>query len=303
LTLTLAAPADSFQDAEACYIVLEMLTGGDLYARVEPNGPGLSKSEAKQWIFQLCVATQAVHAVGYVHADIKPENCILDADNNLTLADFGLSVRNGYCHFCNVPGTEAYMSPELLGRGKKGTIITTAVDVYAVGMTWYAMLFADLPWDVAASRDAEFRAFAATGRLPGPAKAIGMLSPELYELLAHMLAPVPTDRPTMVEVLRFLSTNQPWFVTKKKATGVSASTVGSPSATLASPPSAVPRAEAAAASAMTVPAPAFALHALPSPSTPGPVPASPAAFKDVATLVTAIPTPELSRARRASHIH
>jgi serine/threonine protein kinase len=201
---------------------MDFLEGGDLYARVEPNGPGLSKSQARTWIHHLTQAVQGVHSAGYVHADIKPENCLLDKDNNLYLADFGLAVLDGHTHLGAVPGTEAYMAPEMLGRGGNGVKMYKAVDVFALGITWYAMLFADLPWDAASSRDKDFQAFKLTGRLPGPSKSIGLLSHKLHHLLVRMMSPQPSKRATVDEVLAFLDSKEPWFIVRRKVTATTA---------------------------------------------------------------------------------
>ncbi|EDQ90266.1 uncharacterized protein MONBRDRAFT_1938, partial [Monosiga brevicollis MX1] len=138
---------DHFFDHNSVCIVMPLLRGGDLYSRVEPNGPGLSKSQARRWIRQLAEAIRSVHQVGLVHADIKPENCLIDSDDNLFLADFGLAVPENHRHMNAVPGTEAYMAPEMLLHNRSGVVMTQAADVFALGITWYAALFADLPWD------------------------------------------------------------------------------------------------------------------------------------------------------------
>lgn len=193
---------------------MKLVTGGDLYARVEPNGPGLSKSQAKRWMKQLCSAVATLHENGYVHADIKPENCMVDADENLLLGDFGLAVPINHVHTSRVPGTEAYMAPEMLTRSRKGVQMSPAVDVFALGITLYAMLFADLPWDAAHTKDRDFREFLRTQKLVAPGNAMSLLTSDLYKLLIKMVNPDPSQRATMHEVTVFFNSKQPWFVSK-----------------------------------------------------------------------------------------
>ena len=68
---------------------------------------------AKFYFKQACEALAYLHQQGVMYRDCKPENCLLDGDGNLKLADFGLSkeTKERSYSFC---GSPEYLSPEML---------------------------------------------------------------------------------------------------------------------------------------------------------------------------------------------
>ena len=79
----------SFQDEEYLYLVMEYLPGGDLMTlliRLEI----LTEDMSRFYLAQTVLALEAIHAAGYIHRDIKPDNLLLDADGRMKLSDFGL---------------------------------------------------------------------------------------------------------------------------------------------------------------------------------------------------------------------
>ena len=92
-----------------------------------------------RWLEQAADALDHAHAAGVVHRDIKPENLLLDADENINVADFGVSRRDGETTLTaqgEVVGTAGYMAPEQVA----GQSATAAGDRFALAVVAYQLL-------------------------------------------------------------------------------------------------------------------------------------------------------------------
>ena len=79
----------SFQDAEALYLVMEFLPGGDLMTLLMKKDT-LPEDAAQFYLAETALAIETIHQLGFIHRDIKPDNLLLDARGHVKLSDFGL---------------------------------------------------------------------------------------------------------------------------------------------------------------------------------------------------------------------
>ncbi|EDQ85213.1 uncharacterized protein MONBRDRAFT_34387 [Monosiga brevicollis MX1] len=171
------------------------LAKGTLFDFIKPTAAeDVSIASAHRWMRQLVAAARGVAEAGFVHGDIKPENCLITESGDLLLHDFGNIQPVGHVpQTIRVPGTQFYMAPEMLVRDS----FDVAQDVWAIGLTWYAVLFADLPWNKACIHDIDYMRYVRTHALPGP--TMDLLSDELVDLLERMLHPTRSSRATLDE--------------------------------------------------------------------------------------------------------
>jgi len=79
----------SFTDPEFLYLIMEYLPGGDMMTLLMRKDI-LSEEETRFYVAQTVMAIETVHAAGFIHRDIKPDNLLLTKDGHLKLSDFGL---------------------------------------------------------------------------------------------------------------------------------------------------------------------------------------------------------------------
>lgn len=133
----------AFQTGGKLYLILEYLSGGELFMHLEREGIFLEES-ACFYLSEIILALEHLHIQGIIYRDLKPENVLLDAQGHVKLTDFGLCkehIQEGIVThtFC---GTIEYMAPEILTRSGHGK----AVDWWSLGALLYDMLTGNPPF-------------------------------------------------------------------------------------------------------------------------------------------------------------
>ncbi|KAJ3433625.1 cbl-interacting protein kinase [Anaeramoeba flamelloides] len=127
------------------YLVIELLTGGELFYKIANNGK-FSEKVARFYFQQLITGLEFVHSLGICHRDLKPENILLDEDDNLKISDFGLSALKTEKEdlLKTACGTPNYVAPEVItGKGYDGQ----AADIWSCGIILFVFLSGYLPMD------------------------------------------------------------------------------------------------------------------------------------------------------------
>ncbi|XP_017070900.1 ribosomal protein S6 kinase beta-2 [Drosophila eugracilis] len=127
----------AFQTDGKLYLILEYLSGGELFMHLEREGIFLEDTTCF-YLSEIILALGHLHKLGIIYRDLKPENILLDAQGHVKLTDFGLCkehIQGGIVThtFC---GTIEYMAPEILTRSGHGK----AVDWWSLGALMFDML-------------------------------------------------------------------------------------------------------------------------------------------------------------------
>jgi serine/threonine-protein kinase len=178
------------------FLVMELLSGEGLDARLKRKGWRLPISEVLGISFRVLDVLAAAHARGIVHRDIKPDNVFITREAEVKVLDFGIArlmdlpqgmtrTRNGALF-----GTLGFMAPEqALGRTAE---IDNRTDLWAVGATMFTLLTGRLVHE--APTPNEQLVCSATRAAPPIASILPEIDPGLAQLIDRALAFNPADR-------------------------------------------------------------------------------------------------------------
>ena len=117
----------AFQDKDNLYLVMDMLSGGDLRYHIS-RYRRFSEEQTRFFIACMIYSLEYIHSNNVIHRDIKPENFVLDDKGYVRITDFGIAKENMPDNSSETSGTPGYMSPEVM-RGKNHSF---PVDFFAI---------------------------------------------------------------------------------------------------------------------------------------------------------------------------
>jgi len=199
-----------FQSRNKMYIVMEHVSGGELFDRIIEK-EHYNEGEAAIVATQLLDAVAYLHSIDVVHRDIKPENVLYankSDDSPVKLADFGLGkildVHGGM--MSTMCGTPAYLAPELI----KQSGYTDKVDVWSSGVLLYILLCGCPPFGQDLSMPVLFDRIK-RGYYFFPEPQWHGVSKEAIDLVSKMMTVNPEKRLTAAQCLA-----HPWFKKSKE---------------------------------------------------------------------------------------
>nr|XP_054757889.1 myosin light chain kinase, smooth muscle-like [Lytechinus pictus] len=136
---SLMALIDAYQSSRQTVMILECITGGELFERIVDDKFDLTESEVISYMRQICAGVQHMHHNNIMHLDLKPENimCVNRTGFQLKIIDFGLARKyepnNELKVLC---GTPEFVAPEVISFDA----ITPLTDMWSVGVICYVLL-------------------------------------------------------------------------------------------------------------------------------------------------------------------
>lgn len=162
------------------YFVMEYVEGRDLAHEIAARGR-LPQDEVKSIALQVCNALTYLHGHGIVHRDIKPANILLDAQDRVKVADFGLAkldealVTTMLTRTGTSMGTAEFMAPECR---RAPAAVDQRSDLFSVGVMIYQMLIGELPH----------------GMFKLPSQILPEIDVRFDDIICKALEPKPEDR-------------------------------------------------------------------------------------------------------------
>jgi serine/threonine protein kinase len=190
-----------FESENSLYIVVELLSGGQLYDRIK------AKYKFKAWetrtiLHSILSGLSEMHSKRIMHRDLKPENIIFRSEGSFecSIADFGLAEMADAQEYLFVRcGTPGYVAPEVINIKDMKTKYEPICDVFSVGLIFHILLLGVSAFpgktynEVLAQNRASSFTFEGTDY-----KA---LDPQALDLMAKMLKRTPQERISAKEAL------------------------------------------------------------------------------------------------------
>lgn len=187
------------------YFVMEYVRGTHLTAYCKEQG--LSVEQRLRLFIKVCDAVSYAHRKLIVHRDLKPGNIMVDESGEPRLLDFGIAKilegEDGLKDTLESPLTRTgqvcltpdYASPEQF----RGSQVTTASDVYALGVILFELLTDTRPFDFRTVSPLEMDRIKNTEPLPRPSSMVGTLTRDLADPEGEV---TPWNRPETPSRLR-----------------------------------------------------------------------------------------------------
>ena len=140
---------------------------------------------------QLCDGLGYMHAQGYIHLDMKPQNVIVTPEGKAKIMDFGLCMRKGRYN-ARLQGTPDFMAPEQMRRGW----VDERTDVYNLGATIFHILTGKSVSGIVGGGSGSGEVFV----VPAAFHTLNVeVPPEFESLIFQCCKPSPAERPATME--------------------------------------------------------------------------------------------------------
>jgi BR serine/threonine kinase len=125
------------------YIILEYVSQGELHEKLEEEGP-VGAALALKFFRQMVDALEFLHLHGICHRDMKPENLLVDENNNIKISDFGFSRWMRQNTTTTPCGSPLCVAPEVFsGRPYNGC----SADVWSTGVVFFVLMCGRYPFE------------------------------------------------------------------------------------------------------------------------------------------------------------
>ncbi|HWO14498.1 MAG TPA: serine/threonine-protein kinase, partial [Polyangiaceae bacterium] len=195
-----------FCQQDLWFFTMELVQGEPLLGGSRVSGvPQLPVDVLRRQLVQLARGISALHQIGVIHRDIKPQNVLVEAVGRVVLLDYGMATsapNPGASWDATFAGSPGYVAPELVF----GESLSLASDWYSFGCVLYEALTGVLPFEDGAGAILMRKLF----RDPTPPSRLAAGVPaDLEQLCMALLDREPGRRPDAQAVMLELGDDQP----------------------------------------------------------------------------------------------
>ncbi len=132
----------ALQDTDNLYLVMDLMTGGNLRYHLKRTGFGEARSAF--YIAQILLGLEHMHSLRILYRDLKLDNVLLDYRGNCKLSDLGLcGILPPGKKKTRYAGTPGYMAPEIILR----LPYDMSADIWSLGVSLFRMIAGRKPFD------------------------------------------------------------------------------------------------------------------------------------------------------------
>jgi eukaryotic-like serine/threonine-protein kinase len=183
------------RDKETPHFIMEFFPSGSMRARLMQKDFNFIKENAHKIFKQMATGLAYMHANGWVHCDVKPDNLLVNALGQLRIIDFAISkkVPTGMAKWFyrrkKAQGTPSFMAPEQI----RGQLPDPRSDIYSFGATMFELLTGRPPFRGKTMSDLLNKHI--SDRVDTPQVYNKDITDEMAALIVKMLAKKKEDRP------------------------------------------------------------------------------------------------------------
>ncbi|XP_063384631.1 myosin light chain kinase, smooth muscle-like isoform X1 [Cydia fagiglandana] len=190
---------DAYEWGKHMCVVLELITGGELFERVIDEDFVLTERACTVFMRQICEGIEFVHRQNILHLDLKPENilCLTKTGNRIKIIDFGLArFFDPEKKLQVLFGTPEFVAPEVVNFDQIGY----GTDMWSVGVICYVLLSGLSPF--MGETDIETMANVTVAKYDFDDEAFTEISEDAKDFIGKLLVKDKELRPSATECLR-----------------------------------------------------------------------------------------------------
>ena len=184
--------------SNGAYLLLELFKVLNMKQQIVANHRKLQPF-MKEIIVNSAAGLAGMHAAGWVHRDVKPDNFLLGENADVKLIDFNLArkmpgaLSKLFGGRGKVQGTHSYMAPEQI----RGKVVDARADIYSLGCVTHELLSGKPPFT--ANSPAELLQRHLRAKPPNLTVVDKNITPEFAQYVQRLMSKDPNDRPSTMK--------------------------------------------------------------------------------------------------------